>query len=221
MAVDDPGLLELEPLDDQAADEVVAAALGNAALPTELVERVKRAAAGNPLFIEQFLTMLIDDGLLVAVDGAWTVTADLEQVNVPPTIEAVLAARVDALEDDERGTLEPASVIGREFSSLAVRDLLEVPLDTDSALGALIRRQLVVPARDPDVLVDYRFRNLLLRDVVYDGLLKRTRSGLHQRFAGWLEDYSASAGRSDRGPGDPGLSPGAGLPAPVRARGDG
>ena len=74
---------------------------------------------------------------------------------MPPTIEAVLAARVDALGEGERGTLEPASVIGREFSSLAVQSLLEVELDTDAALAALIRRQLVVPARDPDVLADF------------------------------------------------------------------
>ena len=96
----DVGVVQLEPLDDAAADQVVAAALGHAALPAQLVERVKRAAAGNPLFIEQFLTMLIDDGMLVARDGAWIVTADLERVNVPPTIEAVLAARVDLLEEE-------------------------------------------------------------------------------------------------------------------------
>ena len=193
---DNAGWLDLDPLDDAAADQVIAAALGQAALPARLVERVKRAAAGNPLFIEQFLTMLIDDGLLVTQDGAWTVTADLEHVKVPPTIEAVLAARVDALEDDERSTLEPASVMGREFPSIAINDLLDVPVDTDATLVTLIRRQLVVVARDPDILADYRFRNLLLRDVVYDGLLKRTRSGLHQRFADWLETFSASAGRS-------------------------
>ncbi len=192
----DQQILELGPLDDRAADDVVAAALGHGALPAALVERVKRAAAGNPLFIEQFLTMLIDDGTLATRDGRWVVTGDIERVNVPPTVEAVLASRIDALDEDERGTLEPASVMGREFASRAVESLLDRTMDTDSALSALIRRQLVTAARDSGALADYRFRNLLLRDVVYDGLLKRTRSALHQRFADWLESYASKAGRA-------------------------
>jgi tetratricopeptide (TPR) repeat protein len=190
-----PGVLELGPLEDGADDEIVAAALGHATLPPALMTRVKQAAAGNPLFIEQFLTMLIDEGLLISRDGAWLVTADIEHVQVPPTIEAVLAARVDALGGEERQVLEPASVIGRDFSRTAVETLLETPIETDAVLGALIRRQLVARSRDPDLLADHRFRNLLLRDVVYDGLLKRTRSVLHLRFADWLESFSSSTGR--------------------------
>ena len=192
----DAVLLGLEPLDDAAAELVIAAGLGQGALPVALVERVKRAAAGNPLFLEQFLTMLIDDGLLTRQEGGWQVTGDIEHVSVPPTIEAVLAARIDALDDAQRGALEPASVIGREFSWTAVNSLQREPFDLDAALAALIRRQLVVPARDPDVFIDYRFRNLLVRDVVYDGLLKRTRSVLHQRFADWLLGLSSRIGRA-------------------------
>ena len=192
---DGAGLLELGPLEDGADDEIVSAALGHATLPPALLARVKQAAAGNPLFIEQFLTMLIDDGLLIAREGAWFVTADIEHVQVPPTIEAVLAARVDSLEAEERHVLEPASVIGRDFSRAAVDSLLEAPIETDTVLGALIRRQLVARSRDPDPLADHRFRNLLLRDVVYHGLLKRTRSTLHLRFADWLETFSSATGR--------------------------
>ena len=122
-------------------------------------------------------------------------TADIEHARVPPTIEAVLAARVDALGAEERQVLEPASVIGRDFSKTAVDTLIETPVETDAVLGALIRRQLVTRSRDPDLLADHRFRSLLLRDVVYDGLLKRTRSTLHLRFADWLETFSSATGR--------------------------
>ena len=70
----------------------------------------RRAAEGNPLFVEQLLSMLIDDGLIRFEDGYWRASADLDRAVVPPTIQALLAARLDCLEHDERAVIEPAAV---------------------------------------------------------------------------------------------------------------
>jgi class 3 adenylate cyclase/tetratricopeptide (TPR) repeat protein len=187
--------LELAALADDDALRLVSAVVGEGALPAAIVDRVAEAAAGNPLFIEQFLTMLVDEGLIASRRERWVVVGDLASVAVPPTVEAVLAARIDALDEPERRVIEPASVVGREFPQAAVDALADEPTDSTAALDALARRQLVGPVRDPEPLVDHRFRSLLLRDVVYGSLLKRTRAELHERLADWLESFPPVAAR--------------------------
>ncbi|MDP2290711.1 MAG: adenylate/guanylate cyclase domain-containing protein [Actinomycetota bacterium] len=178
-------LLQLDPLDEPTCDELIRQALGPTAMPDALRRTIVRAAAGVPLFIEQLLTMLIDDGRLVDDGSGWRITVAIEDLTVPPTIEALLAARVDALPDDEIAVIEPASVIGREFPLAAVEQLGGTAI-SDATIGSLDRRQLVAAFGSADSIDDHRFRNLLIRDVVYDGLLKRTRAALHEQFADWL-----------------------------------
>ena len=179
------GVLQLGPLDDSTCDDLITRALGSEALPAALRRNVVGSAAGVPLFIEQLLTMLIDDGRLVDDGGGWRVAVAIDDLQVPPTIEALLAARVDALPDDELGVLQPASVVGREFPLAAVETLSGAAV-SEPVLSSLDRRQLVAASKVPDPMADHRFRNLLIRDVVYDGLLKRSRASLHEQYADWL-----------------------------------
>ena len=81
------------------------------------------AAEGNPLFVEELLEMLIDDALLERSNGSWVAVGDLSAISVPPTIQALLAARLDRLEHDERGVIERAAVEGRVFHRGAVAEL--------------------------------------------------------------------------------------------------
>ena len=83
--------------------------------------RVVEAAQGNPLFVEQLLSMLIDEGIIRFEDGCWRAVGAIDRVSVPPTIQALLAARLDYLEPEERAVIEPAAVIGHIF----VRDAVE------------------------------------------------------------------------------------------------
>ena len=83
--------------------------------------RVVEAAEGNPLFVEQLLSMLIDEGIIRFEDGCWRADGAIDRVSVPPTIQALLAARLDYLEPEERAVIEPAAVIGYIF----VRDAVE------------------------------------------------------------------------------------------------
>ncbi len=182
--------VSLEPLNEEQAGALVANLLGAAELPTELAEGIVEKAEGNPLFVEETLAMLIDDGVLIRQDEGWLVIGDLSAVTVPPSIHALLAARLDRLTPEERTVLEAAAVIGKDFFVGAVRDL--VPEDArqrvPSDLMALVRKELIQPERTTLPGEDaFRFRHLLIRDSAYDAIAKTRRAELHERVAEWLE----------------------------------
>ena len=106
--------LALSPLSAAASGEIIDNLLGSAEIADDARTRIVEAAEGNPLFVEQLLSMMIDDGLLVLEDGAWR-TGELQPDWVPPTIHALLSARLDSLEREQRAVIDPASVIGHFF----------------------------------------------------------------------------------------------------------
>jgi hypothetical protein len=152
--------------------------------------RIAAAADGNPLFVEQVIEMLLDDGVVRRrSDGALEV-GDLETISVPPTIQALLAARLDRLDEPERRTIERASVVGKEFGQRDVSELTpaESRHGVAGQLMALVRKELIRPDRRRDDGAEtYRFRHLLIRDAAYESLPKAERAELHERFADWLE----------------------------------
>jgi tetratricopeptide (TPR) repeat protein len=179
----------LEPLTDAESERLIENLLGHSSLAEEARARVKEAAEGNPLFVEEILSVLIDDGLLRQENGRWRSTADLAQISMPSTIQALLAARLDRLEHDERVIIERAAVEGKVFHVGAVSALAPHRLRgaVDAHLTTLVRKDLVRPAR-PEFPGEqaFGFRHLLLRDVAYDALPKQVRAELHERFADWL-----------------------------------
>ena len=96
----------LEPLDAETASRLVDNLLGSAELPPTARDRILEAAEGNPLFVEEMLGMLIDDGLLRLDGGTWRAVEDLAHVTVPPTIQLLIAARIDRLDGEERAVME-------------------------------------------------------------------------------------------------------------------
>lgn len=180
----------LEPLPPAAAAQLIDALPGGLALDVSMRERIAEAAEGNPLFVEEMLGMLIDDGYLRATDNGWQAARDLATVRVPPSIQALLAARLDRLAPDERAVAERASVVGRVFERGAVAELASDalrPTVTAHLLG-LVRKELVRPD-EPGLGGDdaFRFRHILIRDAAYEALPKAERAELHERFADWLE----------------------------------
>jgi predicted ATPase/class 3 adenylate cyclase len=160
----------LEPL-NAAETEALLAELGE--VSGELRDRIVRVAEGNPLFLEEMLALVRDSG---------------GEVEVPPTIHALLAARLDQLDVAERSVLERGSVEGRTFHRGAVVALTDGNGPVDQRLLALVRKELVRPDRSELPGDDaYRFRHLLIRDAAYEALPKSTRADLHERFADWLE----------------------------------
>ncbi|MBA3687980.1 MAG: tetratricopeptide repeat protein [Chloroflexi bacterium] len=149
-----------------------------------------QAAGGNPLFVEQMLAMLIDDGLIQSVDGRWVATNEKVTVTVPPTIAALLSARLDRLEPEERDLIGRASVVGKVFYRGAVSDVGSESGTgrIDELLKALVRKDLIRPDRSTLAGEDaFRFRHILVLESAYGALPKAMRASLHERFANWLE----------------------------------
>ena len=186
--------MALEPLSDVESEELVTSLLGRAELPTEVRTQISHAAEGNPLFVEELLGKLIDDGFLVTAGGGWSSTGDLRQLTIPPSIQALLAARLDGLNWEERTVIERAAVEGKVFHRGAVTELAPEPMrgQVRDRLASLMRMELVRPDQASFAGEDaYRFRHLLIRDAAYQALAKQTRSELHERFAAWLERAAA------------------------------
>jgi len=186
--------MSLEPLSDVESEELVTSLLGRAELPAELRGQISHAAEGNPLFVEELLGKLIDDGFLVTAGDGWSPTADLRQLTIPPSIQALLAARLDGLSGEERTVIERAAVEGKVFHRGAVTEMAPEPMrgQVRDRLASLMRMELVRPDQASFVGEEaYRFRHLLIRDAAYQALAKQTRSELHERFAAWLERVAA------------------------------
>ena len=186
--------LLLEALPPEAAKRLIDALPGGTVLPALLRERISAAAEGNPLFLEELLAMLVDDGVLGSDGGSGVPVAELAQLAIPPTIQALLAARLDRLAPDERRVAERASVVGRVFEPEAVAALSpeESPTVIDQRLLALVRKELVRPDRSQVTGGDaFKFRHMLIRDAAYNALPKRERAELHERLADWLEHITS------------------------------
>jgi class 3 adenylate cyclase/tetratricopeptide (TPR) repeat protein len=164
-----PMTVRLEPLAEGAVEELLPATLA-----PDLRERIIRAAGGNPLFVHEMVAMAEES------EG---------EVTVPPTLQALLAARLDQLERSERSVLERGAVEGEIFHRGAVQALTGAEQVTPR-LAALVRKQLIRPDRAQLPGDDgFRFRHLLIRDAAYDALPKSTRAELHAAFARWLEEH--------------------------------
>ncbi len=182
--------IALEPLTAEECETLVANLLAVDDVAADVRERVAAAAEGHPLFAEEMLATLVEEGILVRDDGVWIAAADLAEVVVPPTIAALLAARLDRLDPAERAVLERASVIGHVFYSDAVEALSRPDgPQARTALSSLARKQFVRTERsDLPGVEALAFRHLLIRDAAYDQVPKALRADLHVRFADWLEE---------------------------------
>jgi len=169
------GAVVLEPLSPEEAETL----LTELEAPQEARPRIAQAAEGNPLFAEQMAAMALEAGPAFAV---------------PPSIKALLAARLDRLPADERAVVERAAVIGREFPLRAVAALApeELRAEATSHVLTLVRKDLVEPypwafRADED---GFRFRHGLIREAAYEGIPKQVRARLHERYARWFERSS-------------------------------
>jgi class 3 adenylate cyclase/tetratricopeptide (TPR) repeat protein len=169
----------LEPLAEGEVEQLVDSLLDAVDLDPESRTRIVATAEGNPLFLEEMAALARE------ARGA---------VDVPPSIQALLQARLDTLDDGERAVIERGAVEGQVFHRGAVTALAPEAsrVDVPQRLVALVRKELVRPDRTLIAAEDaFRFRHLLIRDTAYEALPKSTRAELHERFADWLDANAA------------------------------
>jgi class 3 adenylate cyclase/tetratricopeptide (TPR) repeat protein len=171
--------LLLEPLGEDECSVLMGRLIGDAELDDGLRERITSTSGGNPLYVEEMLAMVREHG-------------GVGEIAVPPTIHALLQARIDSLDGDVRVVMERGSVEGEVFHRGAVAELSPDPVrgDVASHLATLVRKELIrsTSSTFPED-EGFRFRHLLIRDAAYESLPKASRAELHERFADWLEQH--------------------------------
>jgi tetratricopeptide (TPR) repeat protein len=188
-AATEPTTVALEQLSGEESDRLIQNLLGPSAVSDMFRRRIAEASEGNPLFVEEMLGMLIDEDRLRREEGRWVASDEGASVPTPPTIQSLLAARIEQLPEAERELLQRASVIGQVFWWGAVVDLS--PGDRTrigSQLQDLMRKGMIRPAQSASADQDaFRFRHLLIRDAAYDSVPRVVRADLHERMATWIE----------------------------------
>jgi class 3 adenylate cyclase/tetratricopeptide (TPR) repeat protein len=183
--------LRLDPLPPVSADEFLQALLGNDPSLTPLTQLLSARTEGNPFFLEESVRTLVETGVFVGEPGAYRLAQALPTIQVPATVQAVLAARIDRLPPDEKRLLQTAAVIGTEVPLLLLQAIAELPA------AALYRSLTHVQAAEflyetqlfPDQV--YTFKHALTHEVAYSSLLQERRRVLHGQIVEALETLSA------------------------------
>jgi len=185
--------IQLEPLSEEESRSLLGALLTVEDLPPALRQRVLDRAEGNPLFVEEVVRMLIEEGVVERRDGHWYAREEAANVRVPDSVEALIRARLDTLPTPERAMLQAASVVGRIFQRSAVTAISPAaeagPMERH--LEDAVLRDLITQERAPDEPT-FRFRHILIRDVAYATLPKARRSELHTAVADWLRAWAGA-----------------------------
>jgi class 3 adenylate cyclase/tetratricopeptide (TPR) repeat protein len=184
-------LIKLQPLTGAETESLIRNLLGGTQPLGKALAQLAELTEGNPLFAEEMLRMLMDSGRLLQDEGNWTVTGDVSMLEIPVTIHALLTARLDQLDQEDRVIIERASVVGRQFSWEAIAELS--PDDQREGVGnrlqSLTRKELIGPDRsDLNEEDTFRFTHILIRDAAYQGIPKSVRADLHERFADWIAE---------------------------------
>ncbi len=179
--------LSLAALSDDETARLIAEHLSQAVLPAEMQRTLLRRADGNPLFAEEYIRMLKDRGLLQRDGETWRL--ERSDVEVPETVQGIIAARLDALRLEEKTLLQAASVVGKVFWLGSVAEIAGIPRhEAEGLLHGLERKELVRRDRRASVAgeTEYSVRHVLVRDVAYGQIPRAVRADLHLRAAAWI-----------------------------------
>jgi class 3 adenylate cyclase len=184
--------LSLSPLSGEETARLIAELLEQAVLPAPMQQALLTQAEGNPLFAEEYIRMLRDQGLLRRDGDVWRLEEG--QFEVPATVQGIIAARLDALSTAEKQLVQDAAVLGKVFWLGAVAAVGEITRwDAEEMLHALERKELVRRERRASVAgeVEYAFRHALVRDVAYGQIPRARRADLHLAAARWIDSVAA------------------------------
>ena len=181
--------IALDLLTEQEAEAMVAALVGSRDLPSDLIRIVREKAEGNPLFVEEVTASLLERGVLVRANGriSWRRDAAIE---VPATIQDIIRARIDRLEEPVKRTVQTAAVIGREFGLRLLERISEMAAEVQGYLDTLKHLELIHEKRFFPEL-EYIFKHAVTQDVAYQSLLSQRRKELHGAIGQAIEELYA------------------------------
>ncbi|MFH1469217.1 MAG: adenylate/guanylate cyclase domain-containing protein [Pseudomonadota bacterium] len=178
--------VELQPLDEAQCGELLDKLLQVPGMPQAVREQILRRADGNPFFVEEVVRALFDEGAVVQEEGRFRVTDRIRQIEIPASVNDVLMARMDRLDTETRELLKTASVLGRRFFRRILKEVIDVPFDTDEHLRILTEAQFLQEHVHMQEL-EYLFKHALAQEVAYQSLLVQRRRELHARVAHSIE----------------------------------
>jgi DNA-binding SARP family transcriptional activator len=180
--------LVLQPLDEDEGQQLIGNLLGGSASSAEVRDTVLRTAEGNPLFIEELVAMMTEEEKIEWRDGSWHAATQLSELPMPPSIQALLASRLDRLSSDERVVVEHASVVGRQFWAEDLNGFQALAtLDPGPVLERLVQKNALRGERDASGSRIFAFPHLLMRDAAYEGMTKLNRALAHEAFGAIVE----------------------------------
>jgi class 3 adenylate cyclase/tetratricopeptide (TPR) repeat protein len=182
--------VSIEDLPATDAQDMLTSLLGTDSVPAELRRFVQQKVEGNPFFLEEVVNSLIESEALVRENESWKLMRSIQKMDLPSTIQGVISARVDRLERESKRLLQEASVIGRSFFFEILKRVSEIKVRIDNCLLGLEQLDLIrTKALKPEL--EYIFKHAVTQEVVYNGLLKKERQGIHKRIAEVMEQQFA------------------------------
>ncbi|MGB9380897.1 adenylate/guanylate cyclase domain-containing protein [Candidatus Binatus sp.] len=179
--------LRLDPLGIESADEMLSAMLGDSEQLAALKKLITEKTEGNPFFMEETVQVLFDENALVRDGGVVKLTRSLAELKIPPTVQAILAARIDRLPQDAKDLLQTLAVIGREFPLSLIRAVVSIPDDETRRLLDVLQLGEFIYEQPAIGDSEYTFKHALTQEVSYNSVLMERRRQLHGRIGAALE----------------------------------
>jgi len=173
--------IRLQDLSSSEAQGMLESLLKTDSIPSDLRRFVKDKAEGNPFYLEEMVNSLIESETLIRDNGRWKVTKPLNESDISSTVHGVISSRIDRLENEAKGILQEASVIGRVFLYEILKQITELKEQIDKCLSGLQRLDLI-KTRSIHTELEYIFKHALTQEVVYNGILKKERLEIHKRI---------------------------------------
>jgi class 3 adenylate cyclase/tetratricopeptide (TPR) repeat protein len=178
--------IRLQDLSSSESQEMLGSLLKSDQIPSDLRRLVQDKAEGNPFYIEELVSSLIESETLISENGHWKLTRPIREADISSTVHGIIAGRLDRLEREAKRLLQEASVIGRSFLYEILKQVTELKDQCDRWLIGLERLDLIrTKALQPDL--EYIFKHALTQEVVYNGLLKKERQEIHERIGHVME----------------------------------
>jgi class 3 adenylate cyclase/tetratricopeptide (TPR) repeat protein len=179
--------IKLQDLSPSDAQEMISSLLRADTILPELRKFIEARVEGNPFYLEEFINNLIETETLVRDNDSWKLTRSLTDADIPTTVQGIISARLDRLENETKRILQEASVIGRAFLYDILKRISELREQIDTHLIGLERLDLIKPRTlQPDL--EYIFKHALTQEVVYNGILKKEREVIHEKIGCVIEE---------------------------------